>query len=84
MCRTRSTASLRPARTAPRKTARFAWSQRYDTAGWLAQLSTHSDHRALPAAQRKRLLDAVGEALDSVGGSFEMPYETVLVLARRT
>jgi SAM-dependent methyltransferase len=67
----------------PAETTRFAWSQRYDTAGWLAQLSTHSDHRALPAARRERLLDAVGGALDSVGGSFEMPYETVLVLARR-
>ncbi len=68
----------------PAETTRFAWSQRYDTVGWLAQLSTHSDHRALPAARRKRLLAAVGEALDSVGGSFELPYETVLVSARRT
>jgi SAM-dependent methyltransferase len=68
----------------PGETSRFAWSQRYDTAEWLAQLSTHSDHHALPEAQRERLLDAVGEALDSVGGSFEMPYETVLVLAQRT
>ncbi len=67
----------------PGDVARFAWSERYDTTAWLAQLSTHSDHRALPAAQRERLLAAVGEALDSVGGSFEMPYETVLVLARR-
>jgi SAM-dependent methyltransferase len=68
----------------PADTTRFAWSQRYDTAGWLEQLTTHSDHRALPAAQRERLLAAVGEALDSVGGSFEMPYETVLVLAPRS
>jgi SAM-dependent methyltransferase len=66
------------------ETARFAWSQRYDTAEWLEQLNTHSDHQALPAPRRERLISAVGEALDSVGGSFEMPYATVLVLARRT
>jgi SAM-dependent methyltransferase len=67
----------------PGETSQFAWSQRYDTASWLAQLSTHSDHRVLPEERRERLLDAVGEALDSAGGSFEMPYETVLILARR-
>ncbi len=67
----------------PAETTRFAWSERYDTAGWLAQLATHSDHQALPAARRERLLDAVGEALDSIGGSFEMPYATVLVSAHR-
>jgi SAM-dependent methyltransferase len=64
------------------KTAQFAWSARYDTAGWLEQLSTHSDHQALPAAQRRSLLDAVGEAIDAIGGSFEMPYATVLVSSR--
>ncbi len=62
---------------------RFAWSQRYDTAGWLEQLSTHSDHRALAPEPRARLLAAVAEAIDSLGGSFEMGYETVLVGARR-
>ena len=68
----------------PAETTRFTWSQRYDTAEWLEQLTTHSDHRALPATQRQRLLEAVGEAIDAVGGSFEMPYATVLVSARRT
>lgn len=62
---------------------RFAWRQRYDTAGWLAQLATHSDHRALAPDRRERLLGAVAEAIDSLGGSFEMGYETVLVGARR-
>jgi SAM-dependent methyltransferase len=62
---------------------RFAWSQRYDTDGWLAQLSTHSDHRALAPERRERLLAAIAEAIDSLGGSFEMGYETVLVGARR-
>jgi SAM-dependent methyltransferase len=67
----------------PVETARFPWSKRYDTAGWLEQLATHSDHHALAPAQRQRLLKAVGEAIDAIGGSFEMPYATVLVSARR-
>ncbi len=65
------------------KVQRFSWSQRYDTAGWLAQLGTHSDHRALPPERRERLLAAVADAIDSLGGSFEMGYEAVLVGARR-
>jgi SAM-dependent methyltransferase len=62
---------------------RFAWSKTHETAGWLELLQTHSDHQTLPPAQLQRLLDAVGEAIDSLGGSFELPYEAILVTARR-
>jgi SAM-dependent methyltransferase len=65
------------------ETSTFHWSVAYDTAGWLEDLATHSDHQALEPARRARLLDAVGAAIESIGGSFEMPYETVLVSARR-
>jgi SAM-dependent methyltransferase len=61
----------------------FAWSRTHDTATWLSLLQTHSDHQTLPAEQRERLLQAVGEAIDSLGGSFELPYEAILVSARR-
>jgi SAM-dependent methyltransferase len=61
----------------------FAWTRTHDTAQWLALLQTHSDHQALAPARRERLLQAVGEAVESVGGSFEMPYEAILVSARR-
>ncbi|HWF33569.1 MAG TPA: methyltransferase domain-containing protein [Solirubrobacteraceae bacterium] len=61
----------------------FAWSRTHDTASWLQLLQTHSDHQALPAAQRERLLQAVGEAIDSLGGSFELRYEAILVAAQR-
>jgi SAM-dependent methyltransferase len=61
----------------------FAWTRTHDTAQWLALLQTHSDHQALAPARRERLLRAVGEAVESVGGSFEMPYEAILVSARR-
>jgi SAM-dependent methyltransferase len=71
-------------RFAPAEVCSFCWSRNYDTAGWLELLQTHSDHHGLPPAQRERLLAAIGEAIDTIGGSFEMPYETVLVRARRS
>ncbi len=61
----------------------FAWTRRYDTNGWLDFLQTHSDHQTLPPARRRRLLDAVAQALEELGGSFEMPYAAMLVSARR-
>jgi SAM-dependent methyltransferase len=67
----------------PPRTLRFAWTQRYDTASWLEHLQTHSDHQTLPPQRLERLLSEVGEAVDGVGGAFEMPYEAVLVLAAR-
>lgn len=69
---------------APAERRDFRWIGRYETAGWLAHVETHSDHQALPRARRERLLAAVGEAIDAVGGSFELPYETVLLSARRS
>jgi SAM-dependent methyltransferase len=68
----------------PVEHAAFPWVRTYETAAWLEQLSTHSDHQALASPRRERLLTAVGEAIDSLGGAFEMHYETVLVSARRT
>jgi SAM-dependent methyltransferase len=61
----------------------FSWTQSYDTAAWVDFLRTHSDHQALPPARRESLLDAVAEAIESIGGSFEMAHKTVLVSARR-
>jgi SAM-dependent methyltransferase len=62
---------------------RFAWSRAHTTATWLDLLQTHSDHQTLAPAQLQPLLDAVGEAIDSLGGSFELPYEAILVTAQR-
>ena len=61
----------------------FAWSRHHDTAQWLDILQTHSDHQAMQPQQRERLLAEVGQAVDSLGGEFDMPYEAVLVSARR-
>ena len=70
-------------RFGPAETRTFPWSETYDTAGWLEHLNTYSDHQLLAPSRRERLLMAVGEAIDRLGGSFEMRYETVLVSARR-
>ena len=67
----------------PVETAVFGWTKTYQTAEWIEHLSTHSDHHALPSERQTRLLSAVAEAIDALGGSFEMRYETVLIRARR-
>ena len=61
----------------------FSSTQTYSAAAWVDFLRTHSDHQTLPPAQRERLLGAVAEAVESIGGSFEMAHQTVLVSARR-
>jgi hypothetical protein len=62
---------------------RFPWRRSYDTAEWLSFLQTQSDHHALPPERRARLLNAVGQAIDGLGGRFEMPHQAVLVSGRR-
>jgi SAM-dependent methyltransferase len=67
----------------PPQLSAFPWRRTHETEQWLALLSTHSDHHALAPQTRERLLAEVGAAIDSLGGSFEMPYEAILVTARR-
>ena len=62
---------------------RFGWSRAYSTDEWLRFIATHSDHQALGERRLEALLDGVGAELDALGGSFEYPYVTVLVTARR-
>ena len=61
---------------------RFPWSKTYTTAEWIDVVGTHSDHHALVGPRLDALLDAVGSELNSLGGSFEMAYRTMLVTAR--
>lgn len=60
---------------------RFPWTRTYDALTWTDHLQTHSDHQALPPVELQRLLEAVRGAVEAVGGSFEVPYEAVLVTA---
>lgn len=61
----------------------FPWRTTYDTRSWLDQLATQSNHQTLPPQRLSALLDALREAIDGVGGGFEVDYRTLLVTARR-
>jgi SAM-dependent methyltransferase len=61
----------------------FPWDTIYDRASWIEFIATHSDHVQLPEEQRRALLDALGEAVDGLGGSMTYHYSTLLVLATR-
>jgi SAM-dependent methyltransferase len=55
----------------------------YTTAEWLDQLPTHSDHALLEPADRAALLDAVGDAIEGMGGRLALTFDTLLVTATR-
>lgn len=62
---------------------RFVWRMAYTRDEWLDQLPTHSDHAAMAARDRDRLLAEIGRVVDRYGGSFEMTYNTWLISAIR-
>ena len=63
--------------------ATFPWSSSYTRDQWLDELLTHSDHLALPPGVRDGLLAEIGATIDRFGGTFQMPYLTILVSATR-
>ncbi len=60
---------------------RFEWAQSYTRAEWLDALQTSGG--AIPESHLADLLTAVGDAIDAVGGSFNMSYVTFAVTAVR-
>jgi SAM-dependent methyltransferase len=62
----------------------YEWHTTYDRETWTDFISTQSDHVLLPDAQRQDLLDALGAAIDSAGGTMTYHYSTLLVLATRS
>jgi hypothetical protein len=62
----------------PPRSFTYPWTQEYPRERWLELLSTHSNHRVLPDAERAALLAAVGEVVDRLGGSIRLEYHTVL------
>ncbi|HTX13362.1 MAG TPA: class I SAM-dependent methyltransferase [Solirubrobacteraceae bacterium] len=60
---------------------RFEWERRYTRAEWLDQLPTAGGHGRLPPAQLDALLAGTGAAIDALGGSFTMRYDTVVITA---
>lgn len=61
----------------------FAWSRWYNVQDYLALLDTHSDHRLLPAANKRALFDAIADILSRHGGGISKPYIAVLYLAQQ-
>ncbi|NUS95414.1 MAG: SAM-dependent methyltransferase, partial [Nocardia sp.] len=63
---------------------RFDWQRSYTRDRWLELLPTTGGLTRLRADQLAEILDAVGEAVDSVGGSFTMDYTTLATVATRS
>jgi SAM-dependent methyltransferase len=63
---------------------RFDWERSYTRDEWLDQLPTLGSLTQLPADKLTEVLQAVGTAIDAIGGSFTMAYTTVAVTASRT
>ncbi|MEV6756906.1 class I SAM-dependent methyltransferase [Streptomyces sp. NPDC051214] len=63
---------------------RFDWEQSYTRDQWLDLLPTTGGLTQLPPAQLTEVLDAVGDAIDVLGGRFLMTYTTLATTAVRT
>lgn len=62
---------------------RFDWEQPYTRDQWLALLPTTGGLTHLPSGQLSEILDAVGAAIDAMGGHFTMHYTTLATTAVR-
>jgi SAM-dependent methyltransferase len=60
---------------------RFDWEQSYTRDAWLDQLPTSGALTQLPPDKLAEVLEDVGAAIDTMGGSFTMPYTTGAVTA---
>jgi SAM-dependent methyltransferase len=62
----------------------YRWSMTYDATAWGELIQTHSDHRMLSAGRLAELVAAVRATVAAHGGVLVYPYETVLLIARRS
>jgi SAM-dependent methyltransferase len=60
---------------------RFEWERHYTRDEWLDHLATTGQLTVLPPRQLATVLDAVGTAVDSIGGAFTMQYVTLATAA---
>ena len=63
---------------------RFDWEKSYTRDQWLALLPTTGGLTQLPPDRTADILDAVGTAVDALGGRFTMRYTTLATTAVRT
>jgi len=62
---------------------RFGWERSYTRDEWLDQMPTSGALTQLAPDKLADVLKGVGTAIDALGGSFTMPYTTVVVTAAR-
>jgi SAM-dependent methyltransferase len=62
---------------------RFDWERQYTRDQWLELLPTTGGLTSLPRVRTAEILDAVGAAVDSMGGRFTMSYTTLATTAVR-
>ncbi|GAA0372953.1 class I SAM-dependent methyltransferase [Microbispora corallina] len=62
---------------------RFDWEQSYTRDEWLDHLPTTGVLTRLPPDALAEVLEAVGAAIDEIGGGFTMPYVTLAATATR-
>ncbi|MFK4065515.1 class I SAM-dependent methyltransferase [Streptomyces sp. NPDC029674] len=62
---------------------RFDWETTYTRDAWLDQLPTQGTLTRLAPDDVSQVLDAVGAAVDAMGGGFTMRYTTVALTAQR-
>jgi SAM-dependent methyltransferase len=62
---------------------RFPWERDYTRDEWLDQLGTSGIAGQLPSETLSDLLTRTGAVIDALGGSFTMPYVTVVVTTTR-
>jgi SAM-dependent methyltransferase len=62
----------------------FAWERTYTRDEWLDQIPTLGGFTLLSPAKLAVVAEGVGAVIDAMGGSFTMPYTTVVVTAART
>jgi hypothetical protein len=63
---------------------RFDWERSYTRDQWLALLPTTGGLTQLSPDKTADILDAVGTAIDTLGGRFTMQYTTLATTAVRT
>lgn len=62
---------------------RFEWEHDYTRDQWLELLPTTGGLTQVPADMTREIQDAVGRAIDALGGHFTMPYLTLAATAAR-
>ena len=61
----------------------YPWRRRHTPSSYVDLMRTHSDFRLLAPERQAALAGAIGEAIETRGGAFEMLHETHLYLARQ-